>query len=435
MTTQNIWEKEDRVYSRPEPEVAKLQLAFLKENIEFQKFYHEMKSSWHQAKLVLILQVLYALSLLGYLPNQQATAALFIRLFGWNDKNSMVGQEFRKDGETNHGYEHRIHMMTVKGTPFWGGKGQQFGLYDQFITLVQSDGNVSTDEVLDLLDPENDNLEKCSSHLKEILPNLFMSSSISEVGRCRGLVESPDGELKYRRYDYQINIDDLNLRPEERVVKIDLSKNIGQIRTEFDFFIRRERRNQKVREGLSAKLQEENSNYDLPITWRVQDKRNQIEAWEKQLRVWRLRRNRKSFQEIAYLVSEPVDTVKKRFYSAFEKITGEKYSRDIWKKLFFRILENRLSNEGKFEKDTWEIMAKQLETGRSESFEHEVESWEVTNAQLELNLLKSDIKKICSSCNDKECHEKMTQALNTDDYGDWSACPEVYNFLNDKSAE
>jgi hypothetical protein len=162
-------EGEDAILSCPDIDTAKIKLAFLKEKSEFQKFFQEIKSSWDKFK---------------------------------NGETASLCQELRSDDEENENYADRIHIMDVKGTPFWGGRGQKFGLYDRFIPIAQRDGTIATDIILNLLNPDNKHLDNYSDAIEKVLPILFLSSSICEVGLNQGLNRSPDGKLEYRRYDY-----------------------------------------------------------------------------------------------------------------------------------------------------------------------------------------------------------------------------------------
>jgi hypothetical protein len=125
---------------------AELKLAFLKENKEFKKFYHELKQDFYS-----------------------------------------ICPELRRPDEKFKKYQSRIHLIKVKGIKFFGGLAEKFGIYDQFFLTVQQSKDISTNDLLDLLNPQKDISSVKSSKLVKMLPNLFLSEGITEYGTAYGL--------------------------------------------------------------------------------------------------------------------------------------------------------------------------------------------------------------------------------------------------------
>jgi hypothetical protein len=387
---------EGKIYSCPELEIAQLKLSFLKENFKYQDFFTEMKASWHEAM---------------------------------GDESKMLCQELRKDTETDESYILRINLMINKGIPFWGGNALQFGLHEHFISAVQRDGAVSSDELLKFLNPENQKHETRNEHLKRSLPILFVSSAVCELGRNRRpplLTDSLDA--------YQINLREL--KPEERILKIDMSKNIGQIKKEFEFFIKKERKNQKTTEKLNTILEKVDPALGRAITWTFQDERSS-KAWKEQVEVWRLRSEGLKFCDIAIKQSSNEDTVKKRFYSAFEKITGDTYSPDIWKKLliakFESIIVGGKSDDNQLHKKYNRLTdGAQKERLFSELGDSETDLLNLftdEDPKTTYDDLINSIETLCSDCKDDTCRGISTQDILDDKYGNVPKCPQLYKLL------
>ena len=401
----SIWPDENSTYSCPDLETAKLKLSFLKENNDFQLFFKKLKLSWQKFK---------------------------------QDKgeSTLLCKELRYDYENNEQYHMRIHIMHVEGTHFWGGMGHAFNLFENAIFLIQREKLLTTDEFLDMLNPENSELDYHGSPMDEALPKLFISSSVSEFGLCRGLDRSPDGKLQYRRYHYEISTADL--KQSERIVKIDLEKNIGQIKKEIEFFIQRERDAQKVREDLSLKLSNTNSKHQMPIKWTVKDKRSQVGAWQKQLEVWQLRGEGWKFNDIASKQGETEDTIKKRFYSAFSEITGEPYCKKVWVKLFREKLERLISKNTSYKKAVYANYQKATEQSRKELLLNDLGNEDsdlldsIGNEDLQSGeSLLNDFLKICDKCSDLDCRATLISAIKNKEYENILPCPQLYKFLKE----
>jgi hypothetical protein len=129
---------------------AELKLAFLKENLEFKEFYQKLKQEPYS-----------------------------------------ICPELRKSDEDFEKYQSRTHLLKVKGIPFFGGHAEKFGIYDQFFLTVQQSKDISTNDLLDLLNPQKDISSVKSPKLVKMLPGLFLSEGITEYEAANGLVSQP----------------------------------------------------------------------------------------------------------------------------------------------------------------------------------------------------------------------------------------------------
>jgi len=116
------------------------------------------------------------------------------------------------------------------------------------------------------------------------------------------------------------------IKPYERFFSVDLRKKKKQILREFEEFLNNAYRWKKF-------LQIE--------TWKPDNSRLRAEAWT-HLKVWKLRRKKLSFSEIALELKLTEDTAKKSFYRAYELTQGRKYNPDMLKREVWLIRKNEL---------------------------------------------------------------------------------------------
>lgn len=114
------------------------------------------------------------------------------------------------------------------------------------------------------------------------------------------------------------------LKPSERLVRIDLSRKRGELIDDFkrfldsvDFF--------RERKDLPTEWQE---NYKQ---WEPDNSRFRLEAWQA-LKVWQLRRQRKTYGEIARILKIKLSTTKMAFQRAYELIEGRCYEPEVFKR-------------------------------------------------------------------------------------------------------
>ena len=76
-------------------------------------------------------------------------------------------------------------------------------------------------------------------------------------------------------------------------------------------------------------------------TWQTNNKRARKEI-RRQLEIWKLRIQGKSFSEIARIVKSNKEQVEKAFYRAFELTQGKKYDADAFKKIITDLNKDEL---------------------------------------------------------------------------------------------
>lgn len=114
------------------------------------------------------------------------------------------------------------------------------------------------------------------------------------------------------------------LKPSERLLKVDLSRKRGELLREFTLFLdlaEAHRASGDVPESWAR-------NY---ITWAPDTSRFRVESWQA-LAVWRLRRKRKTYSEIARILKIGVPAAKMAFQRAYELIECKAYDAEAFKR-------------------------------------------------------------------------------------------------------
>lgn len=114
------------------------------------------------------------------------------------------------------------------------------------------------------------------------------------------------------------------LKPSERLLRVDLSRKKSELLAEFKAFLDQVDRFRKA----DTLPKEWADNYQ---TWTPDTSRERAEAWD-QLKVWRMRKERYSFSEIARAMEITQDAAKKAFYRAYERTQGRAYEPDRYRK-------------------------------------------------------------------------------------------------------
>jgi len=352
-------------FTTPDYEIAELRLALLKENFRFQEFYKEVQDN----------------------PRSACT-------------------EFRDfDKESIEEYEVRFHLLLVKGVSLFGGYAKDFGVNELFIRIAQIKG-ISTDDILKMLNPFDDFQKASLPYLAAILPLLFASQGVVEFTSAKGLIDYPSAKPMYRRYPLELSTKEL--RPYERILKIDLRRPKKQLLGEFGTFVDIELGIQQAGINLEAEIRKEKPEFTLHSSheWTPHNKRERNEAWD-QLKVWRLRKQQESFAKIAAQLGISEDLAKKRFQRAFELILGQKYDKEIWKKYFHE------------ERGKQELAVGKIEYGINNTL----------FSDPEVSALLNDIEKMCQTCPDKVCNENRIKTFYENGLSSWDACPRVYQYL------
>ena len=114
------------------------------------------------------------------------------------------------------------------------------------------------------------------------------------------------------------------LTPSERLLKVDLSRKRSEVEADFKKFLdavyqcRGQSLSRGARPGIVDPWREK---YAL---WTPDTSRERAEAWD-QLKVWRLRKERIPFSEIARSLGTTEDAAKKAFYRAYERTQARPY--------------------------------------------------------------------------------------------------------------
>jgi hypothetical protein len=303
----------DRKEHTPEPftipdlELAKLKLALLKENFYFQEFYEKLKSAPYSTCPELRRseeknyeeyrsRVFYLEAVGGYKGNQKDAPKL--EIFG--------------------GYATYFSHLGVYNK-FFIAVGDPYSIYPELREKIkQESAKISIDDILLLLDPQRDVSEVSSSALMVMLPFLFYSVGVKQLSL--GPHNGPrSDEYGNRFWLYKMPI---SLYSWEKIIKIDLRKKKNQLVGEFKTILHKNYKLQKAAIDVESRLREEDADYTLETAyeWDLDASRNRIKKGWEQLEVWKLRKQRKSFQRISLEMGQSEDLTRKRFYRAFELI-------------------------------------------------------------------------------------------------------------------
>ena len=178
-------------------------------------------------------------------------------------------------------------------------------------------GHPNRKDVMDLINPRKDMIE--SPHLTR----LFYDHAVT-------LIEVGNEDHHEGGWGQPIRVvNERGLKPGERLFKIDLKKKKSQIMKE-------------VSEYLDRAYMRRTSESD----WTPDNSRDREEAWQ-HLAVWKLRRQRKSFSEIATDRNITKDAAKKSFYRAFELICGNRFDPVLFKRDYWEIRQADIGKQCK----------------------------------------------------------------------------------------
>jgi hypothetical protein len=185
-------------------------------------------------------------------------------------------------------------------------------------------GHPQYPEIRDLCDPLEDINTFPKKLVESVLPRLFYQNAVSSL-------EVQGQPIKVALEGYRSepieNIARKGLAPYERVFKIDLRKKKNQILKEFERYLDEA----YFQKGKSKTFDAKNKQY---YSWLAEKQRYRKEIWN-HLKVWELRKQKKSFSNIAVALRISEDRAKKAFYRAFELTQKKKYNpqalrREIW---------------------------------------------------------------------------------------------------------
>jgi hypothetical protein len=221
------------------------------------------------------------------------------------------------------------------------------------------------------------------------------------------------------------------LQPYEHIFIVDLRKGKGQLKREFEKLINRER-------SLHKNYIKEKPFYTFEKTyheWRPEG-RERKEAWQ-HLEAWKLRGRGLNFKDISLKMKISEELAKKSFYRAFELTQFKEYDRSIWKTLVGEKLKKIATDPKTKDKETafkklldhGTKSAEGIQADQIDTFEDEE-----GNNQIKLSLILQDIDKICNKCSDRECYEIFRQAMKNFDleFESWKPdCPKLYRYLKE----
>ena len=146
---------------------------------------------------------------------------------------------------------------------------------------------------------------------------------------------SPEGITLVRGFSWEFPVLGANagkLKPYQRLLKIDFRKRKSELLRQFEAFIDTMEKMQKYYQGKDRKKR----GYD---EWEA-DYSRQTDELRTQFKIWKMRKERKSFAFIAEELKISEDLAKKHFYRAFELTQQKPYDKYLYKRnRFIKIAE------------------------------------------------------------------------------------------------
>jgi hypothetical protein len=172
---------------------------------------------------------------------------------------------------------------------------------------------------LNLLDPKNKDLTP------EWAARLFVYREPAILQVLPGQAHPKEGSGFIVAEDLLENVE-MTLKPSQRVLVVDLSRKKKDIKNDLKAFLKKSDDNRAHADELFN-----DSWADNYAQWRPDTCRDRAEAWD-QLKVWRMRKERIPFSEIARAMGITQDAAKKTFYRAYELTQGRPYEPDRYRK-------------------------------------------------------------------------------------------------------
>lgn len=164
------------------------------------------------------------------------------------------------------------------------------------------------------------------------------------------------------------------------------------------------------------------------------------------LEVWDLRSEGMSFSEISRSKKITIDLARKRFYRAYQLISGEDYDKNLWKNLLRQNIERLAKTEKRLDKKFWQRVMK-LESLPQIDKNPKLKEDKNGNKKpifddvghddnYDLKIIIFDLKKLCLKCPDASCRAETLQCLTEYEAGGMNAftdfkpdCPKFYDYL------
>ena len=295
-------------------DAAKLRLAFIKENPTFRNFYERLSKEPYS-----------------------------------------TCPEIRRPDDSYGSYIFRVDLTTIEGR-LLGGIANELNLNPNFIVETQAPPlSISPDILIEAFNLKEDIRD--DNPLIPVLYRMFYISPVMEI--------EPRSIPRH-------------MSKNEMILVVDLKGNRTDILNEVDRAIKRRLDGQNTLVKLADRIQQdplEDPIFDPDALWEPDVSRQRIEEGWEQLKIWKLRKKRYSFQYISDEVGISTDLAKKRYYRAYEKVMLQPYDPEIYRKL-------------------------------------------ATSHQL------TDLTKTCGTCTDRSCLKDIESGL------DWVPCPDVDPYVN-----
>lgn len=188
----------------------------------------------------------------------------------------------------------------------------------------------SADDILLLLDPAKD-VEDIPERLEPVLAEMFSREWISQV-------EHEGVPLSVLMYEWPsvAMLLPKKLDSYQRLLLVDMRGSHAALEKRFAELLDSVERNRKYCPGPWVENDWQSYN-----AWDFDNHREREEV-RRHLKVWKLRRRRKSFLEIARELRISHDNAKKSFYRAFELIERQRYDRQDFSRVYWEVRKENL---------------------------------------------------------------------------------------------
>jgi hypothetical protein len=280
-------------------ETAKLKLALLKENFEYRAFFDELKIEVDELKNNLEKENLNSFKFPSGKPAKPEKSDLDEKLFSFACN-----------------YVCHIFELNPSG-----------------LLSLNRNRILSFSDLMFLFDPKNEDFSALDPEvLNKILSKLFYERGVIAI---RPVKENSPISFDYPVYKLAKNFESLDLEPHERLLKIDLRKQKSDLMNEISVLLDIFWKDQEVfRESKKDDLKDFEN-------WKADRMRKRKETWT-HLRVWKLKKKRMRFPEIAKELGLTEDNARKSYYRAYELTQGKKYDKDTAKKKFRSVKKSEL---------------------------------------------------------------------------------------------
>jgi len=197
----------------------------------------------------------------------------------------------------------------------WPGLG-----FQRIFHLALYPGSPLYKDILKAVDP----FEEHPPNIDHYLPNLFHDPGVTRIDPgSSSIVEGSHRTLWHFLEG--------GPKPWERLYAVDLRKPKTQIEREFKAYV-----------DLAFTNKADPDHHPIYDEWEANEARRRKETW-RHLKVWKLRKKRQSFSNIANQLDISVDVAKKSFARAFELTQGKKYDPELYRREAWAVKMNELA--------------------------------------------------------------------------------------------